>query len=245
MNTIDKDPAMQWKWHEAHRDLGKNMYRTSYTDMTHFREVHVRSDFPAGYGGHIPSMRHDVLFRNTEIDRKMSLMRHDPNRDALPSFNDQLAGIPTSTKFPCGAKKNPTHKVCLHDGTTKPLAPWGITVNTKRDPLTMRHTPPTMRKTSSMPGFQNRSHDAARVIGSKMAGSGGMGDMGRASTGQLGQGMSGYREGGDYDPRGGDGSYLSPGGDGLRRKVDLANEDAQWARMPTEADILRDQQGAY
>merc|ERR1719329_1960610 len=144
-------------------------------------------------------------------------------------------------------------------GSTKPLAPWGITVNTTRDPLTMRHTPPTMRKSSSMPGFQNRNNEAARGVGSRMAGPGTRGDFGRASTGQLGQGMAegqqgmgdyqqgmgDYQQGmGDYQHGGGydaGGSEFAPGGNRLRRKVDNANDDAQRGRMPTEAEILNDQ----
>eukprot|EP00929_Paragymnodinium_shiwhaense_P018293 TRINITY_DN1285_c0_g1_i1.p2 TRINITY_DN1285_c0_g1~~TRINITY_DN1285_c0_g1_i1.p2 ORF type:complete len:120 (+),score=23.17 TRINITY_DN1285_c0_g1_i1:78-437(+) len=108
LHPLERDPALQWKWHEAYRDMSKNMYRTSYTDMTHFREVNVKSNYPAGYGGHIPLVRHDILHRNTEFDRKLACMRADPSRDAKPSFEDQICGVPTITKFPCGAPKNPT-----------------------------------------------------------------------------------------------------------------------------------------
>merc|ERR1719456_2082918 len=80
----------------------------------------------------------------------------DPNRDALPSFNDQISGIPGYTKRPCGAARNPTHKVNYRDGTTNPLAPWGITVNPKRDKLTMRTMPPTLKRAISTGALQSR-----------------------------------------------------------------------------------------
>merc|ERR1719199_2167221 len=160
--------------------MNKNMYRTSYTDATHFRETYVRSDFPAGYGGHIPSIRHDILHRNTEFDRKAACMRQDPSRDSHTSFIDQIAGVPTVTKFPCGAKKNPTKNVSQHDGTTRPLAPWGITVNPSRDGLGQRTIPATIKRTRSMPGLQ-RSNQAALGAGLRMA------SDARPSSGSLAQ----------------------------------------------------------
>merc|ERR1740139_4306 len=107
LGMTDKDPARQFEWHESYRDMMKNMYRSTYTDSSHFREVHTKSDYPAGYGGHIPSMRHDVLHRNTEFDRKRECMRQDPSRDAHPTFIDQLSGVPTYTKSPAGAHTHP------------------------------------------------------------------------------------------------------------------------------------------
>merc|ERR1712232_428545 len=95
-------------------------------------------------------------------------MRKDPSRDVKPSFVDQIAGIPTSTKFPCGAKNNPTYKVNLRDGTTNALPPWGITVNPKRDALNQRACPPTMKRAMSMPGL-GRSNPA-NMAGQMIAG---------------------------------------------------------------------------
>lgn len=185
MNMIDKDPALQWKWHEAYRDMNKNMYRTSYTDATHFRETYVRSDFPAGYGGHIPSIRHDILHRNTEFDRKQACMRQDPSRDSMVSFNDQISGVPTVTKYPCGAKKNPTKGVSLHDGTTRPLAPWGITVNPAREMPNQRSIPATILRARSTPMLQQ--------AGSRMAG----GDSSGSSPARLQQKQQQQQQGED------------------------------------------------
>ena len=36
---------------------------------------------PSGFGGHVPSVRHDILFRNTAFDRAQVALRNDPNRD--------------------------------------------------------------------------------------------------------------------------------------------------------------------
>merc|ERR1719436_1963957 len=90
------DPKTQHQWHETFRDSAKNMFRTSYADMSFGREVAVKSDLPSGYGGHVPSIRHDILFRNTAFDRTTSIRRVDPCRDAFPSFEDHIAGIPTA-----------------------------------------------------------------------------------------------------------------------------------------------------
>ncbi|CAE8608229.1 unnamed protein product [Polarella glacialis] len=151
---IAGDPAKQWEWHEAHRDMLKNMYRTSYSDMSHGREVTVKSDFPSGYAGHVRCVGHDILHRNTQYDRVALLSRSDPSRDAFPSFMDQIAGIPTITKFPSGAKKTPSYGVVPHNGTTTMLKPpWGI-MTSKRDPLNYRASPPTMKRVQSTPSMR-------------------------------------------------------------------------------------------
>mmetsp|Transcript_37752 Transcript_37752/g.74928 ORF Transcript_37752/g.74928 Transcript_37752/m.74928 type:complete len:308 (+) Transcript_37752:68-991(+) len=142
---IAGDPANQCDWHEAHRDMMKNMYRTSYSDMTQRREVHVRSDFPSGYGGHVPSVRHDVTFRNTAFDREQGQRRYHPTRDTHPSFEEQIAGIPCHTSNPRGARNRPTYGTIPHDGTTAmPKFPWAV-ATTQQEPLTHRMPPPTMR----------------------------------------------------------------------------------------------------
>mmetsp|Transcript_72377 Transcript_72377/g.183119 ORF Transcript_72377/g.183119 Transcript_72377/m.183119 type:complete len:203 (+) Transcript_72377:99-707(+) len=146
-------PDTQWEWHEAHRDQVKNMYRTSYTDMAHSRETYVKSDFPAGYGGHVASVRHEVLHRNTGFDRQQALMRTDPSRDAFPSFNVEISGLPTSTAFPCGAKKNPTYQVVPHSGsTTNPRAPWGL-LSGGVEGLNQRFVPATVKHNASAPSL--------------------------------------------------------------------------------------------
>lgn len=144
------NPSSQWQWHEAYRDLAKNQFRTSYTDMSHGRETYVRSDFPAGYGGHIPSMRYDILHRNTAQDRHMAIRKSDPDRDVLPSFELQIRGLPSTTAHPCGAKKNPTKGVVPHSGlTTNPKAPWGQLPG-RCDTLNQHYFPGTLRRSLSM-----------------------------------------------------------------------------------------------
>lgn len=145
------DLQTQWKWHETFRDTSKNMYRTSYSDMVHGREVSVRSDFPSGYGGHISSLRHDVLFRNTAFDRQVAMMRMNPSRDALQSFTDQLEGIPTYCKNPRGSKKVPTAGT-IPNSTCKP--PWALTLPLKEVP-TFRTAPNAANRSFSSPGMRS------------------------------------------------------------------------------------------
>jgi len=236
---IAGDPARQWEWHEAHRDLAKNMYRTSYNDMVHGREVHVRNDYPAGYGGHIPSLRHDVLFRNTAFDRNIALRRSDPSRDAHPSFHDQISGIPTATRFPRGARNNPTYKVVPHDGTTTtPKPPWGILTDKVREPLNYRIVPPTMTRTQSLPSLGvPRINNAAVRVGARLAESGGRASAAAPSgppTPEPGSSPSSTRfDVGNADP-------ASPG-ERLRRSVSAANENALRGRMPSESEVLAEQ----
>merc|ERR1719262_971773 len=103
--------------------------------------------------------------------------RMDPNRDAMASFVDQLTGVPSVTKRPCGAARNPTHKVNYRDGTTNPLAPWGITVNRTRDKLTMRTMPPTLKRAISTGALQVRPNQAAMNAGSMLASSSSQGAL--------------------------------------------------------------------
>jgi len=169
---LEVDPSRQWEWHEAHRDMAKNQYRTTYTDMIHAKETCLKSDFPSGYGGHIPNMRFDMLFRNTAFDRSIVLRRNDPSRDSHPSFKDHIAGIPTVCAKPQGAKKNPTFKVVPHDGTTgTPIAPWAV-LNPVRPVPTFRNVPTTLQRARSNPCFGSsgqRSSPAARSVGVAMA----------------------------------------------------------------------------
>merc|ERR1719335_397326 len=131
------DLAQQFHWHETFRDTVKNTYRTTYNDMVHGREVSVRSDFPSGYGGHVPSLRHDVLFRNTAFDRMRATMQANVSRDVFSSFNGQIEGIPTHTKQPRGSKRVPTAHT-IPNSTCKP--PWAMTLSL-REPPTHRTAP--------------------------------------------------------------------------------------------------------
>lgn len=124
--------------------------------MIHGRETYCKSDYPSGYGGHVPNVRFDELFRNTAFDRKQTLSRKDPGRDALPSFKDQLAGIPTYCNKPQGATKNPTFKVVNHDGTTRCRPPWGV-VTPVREPPGHRSVPATIARARSLPSVGRKS----------------------------------------------------------------------------------------
>eukprot|EP00397_Hematodinium_sp_SG-2012_P060562 GEMP01079045.1.p1 GENE.GEMP01079045.1~~GEMP01079045.1.p1 ORF type:complete len:172 (+),score=36.04 GEMP01079045.1:88-603(+) len=132
MNTDESgvctgDLRTQWKWHESFRDASKNMYRTSYTDMIHGREVSVTSDFPSGYGGHIPAIRHDILFRNTGFDRTRRIRQCDFSRDSFPDFSTQIAGRAAEAPPPVDRQlQRPT--------------PWAITAPIRKPP-TFRTTP--------------------------------------------------------------------------------------------------------
>jgi len=235
---MDRDPARQFEWHEAHRDLTKNMYRTSYTDMIAGREIHVKSDFPSGYGGHIPALRHDVLFRNTGFHRTQTVNQMAPTRDSYPSFDDHIKGIPTVTELPRGARKPPTFKAFPHEAPLKTnVAPWGLTQSNRKF-LCYRTVPPSMSmsRSRSTPALQNRANEAAQSAGSLLFPGG--------TNGQLGASPGGRRQRGDEyamdDPS--SGSYT--GSERLRRNVDRANEKAQDERMPSEAEILAAQMGA-
>eukprot|EP00931_Biecheleriopsis_adriatica_P102289 TRINITY_DN77279_c0_g1_i1.p1 TRINITY_DN77279_c0_g1~~TRINITY_DN77279_c0_g1_i1.p1 ORF type:complete len:220 (-),score=34.27 TRINITY_DN77279_c0_g1_i1:179-838(-) len=210
------EPEAQFEWHECYRDFAKNMYRTSYSDMSRQREVHVRSDYPSGFGGHIPSLRHDVLFRNTQFDRAQDDLRYDPSRDAHPSFQDHIAGIPTATKFPQGAKKPPSYGVVPHDGTTTMLKPpWGV-FTTGRMPLSHRAPPP------SMASGHFRVNAAGKVAGGNI--------------------LAGEQ---DLEPPNSARGQLSSRGSsrGVRNTVSRANSAAQRGRMPTESEVLIEQVG--
>jgi len=68
------------------------MYQTSYSDMTQGRELSVRSDFPSGYQDHVPSVGHDITFRNTAFDRKQGQKKFHPARKIPNAFEEQIAG---------------------------------------------------------------------------------------------------------------------------------------------------------
>jgi len=155
------DPGTQWEWHEAYRDIHKNMYRTSYSDMIHGRETNTKSDYPAGYGGHIPGMRFDVLHKNTEFHRTYHLRRTDPGRDGQPSYGEQIAGIPTITRCPRGARKAPSYKTVPNDSSTLQVkAPYGQTQPLQRPPC-HRDAPASLRSTS-LPALRNGRPSSGR-----------------------------------------------------------------------------------
>jgi len=107
MDMTPGNMETQYQWHTAYRDSAKNMYRSSYQDMIHHRDVHVKSDFPAGYGGHNPIFRHDIRFKNTDLFRIRKLSSTDVSRDAYPNFEANKTGVPGFCYNPRGAKTVP------------------------------------------------------------------------------------------------------------------------------------------
>jgi hypothetical protein len=137
----------QYHWHEAYRDSAKNMYRSSYQDQIHHRDVHVKSDFPAGYGAHNPIFRHDIRFKNTELFRIRKLATTDVSRDSYPNFDANLTGVPGFCYNPRGAKTVPVLGQIPVYGLK---APWAITK--PNGSLDYRKAPPMtsgMRRTAS------------------------------------------------------------------------------------------------
>lgn len=129
--------------HETFHDTTKNMYRSSYADMVSGKEISVKSDLPSGYGGHIPSLRHDILFRNTAFDRTTESKRTDLLRDAFPSFQGQICGSPTYCTNPRGPKTMPTAGT-IPSTTCSP--PWAVTLPLQ-DPPTHRTRVPSGAQT--------------------------------------------------------------------------------------------------
>eukprot|EP00927_Polykrikos_kofoidii_P054050 TRINITY_DN48535_c0_g1_i1.p1 TRINITY_DN48535_c0_g1~~TRINITY_DN48535_c0_g1_i1.p1 ORF type:complete len:496 (+),score=52.10 TRINITY_DN48535_c0_g1_i1:72-1490(+) len=158
------NPENQHEWHESYRDNMTNMYRTSYQDMIHGREVAVKNDMPAGYGGHIPSLRHDVLFRNTAFDRKLATLKNDFGRDTFPSFTEQNEGVPSFTEFPRGKKKPPTIGT-VPDVKVSP--PWALTLNLQEPPSF--RTSPTRSARGASGGIELRRNTAATRAGQSVA----------------------------------------------------------------------------
>lgn len=220
------DPAKQYDWHETHRDMMKNMYRTSYTDMSHGREVAVKSDYPSGYGGHVPNVRHDVLFRNTAFDRQQSQRRNNLNRDAFPPFDSQIDGVPSTTLNPRGAKKPPTYGVVPHDGTTTtPKPPWSV-IHSPQEPLSHRTMPPTLARQS--PRFTINTPRMRVNEAAMHAGESALAPTSPSLHASLVQG------GGTMMPQ-------TPGNsDRLRATVHAANEEARGTRMPSESEVLQE-----
>jgi hypothetical protein len=137
----------QYAWHTAYRDSAKNMYRSSYQDMIHHRDVHVKSDFPAGYGGHNPIFRHDMRFKNTDLFKVRHLQMTDVSRDAFPSFEPNKTGVPGFCYNPRGAKQVPLLGQVPVYGLK---SPWAITKPNGH--LNYRKAPPmtsSMRRTAS------------------------------------------------------------------------------------------------
>lgn len=120
------DMESQLQWHGEHRDMMNNMYRTSYQDMVHRKEVAVKKDMPSGYGGHIPSLRHDVLHRNTGFDTMRADLITDPGRETFASFWEMKAGIPSYTTNPRGPKNPPTAHT-VPNLQVRPM--WGLTIS--------------------------------------------------------------------------------------------------------------------
>lgn len=208
------NPETQHQWHEAYRDMMQNMYRTSYKDMIHGREVSVKNDMPAGYGGHVPSLRHDVLFRNTAFDRKHASLRTDMGRDTLPSFEEQNLGIPAVTKLPRGKRKPPTAGT-VPNVLVKP--PWALTMSLQ-EPPNFRTTP------NSLSGSMSARSSARGVSGLSL--------QKRPNTVAVSVGQQ-LASPGEFDS-----SIPKSAESRLRFDLREANASANERRLPTEEEVL-------
>jgi len=221
------NPETQHEWHDTFRDMAKNMYRTSYSDMVHGREVAVRNDMPAGYGGHVPSLRHDVLFRNTGFDRRRAVMKENIMRDTFPSFAEQNEGIPAVTKLPRGRRKPPVAGT-VPDVAVKP--PWALTMSLQEPPSfrTMPSGSMTERSTrqSTGPTLQRRTNANALSTGRGLAAwpEFDRRDESRSPWPEMGVASS------PQPPKSAESR--------LRFAVDSANDQSLGMNMPTEEDIL-------
>lgn len=127
----------RYLWHGAFRDEVKNMYRTSYQDFMTLSPVALQSDFPSGYGGNKPSMRHEVLHRNTAFEKTYGHLRNGSlacsGRFHFPDFSASKTGTPIFTANP--QRPNAQFEFCTAlGGALKPedhiatfkKAPWGL-----------------------------------------------------------------------------------------------------------------------
>lgn len=102
-DSIDnKDLDRHHVWKDA------NHYRTTYKDLCDGMESAVKSDFPSGYGGHIPSTRHDILHRGSDFDTVLK-ERINENRDYIKPFYDLKIGQPTFTDNPLAKREHPRY----------------------------------------------------------------------------------------------------------------------------------------
>ncbi|OEH74055.1 hypothetical protein cyc_06056 [Cyclospora cayetanensis] len=107
------------------RQKDPNMYRTSYNDMCKGLEVCVKSDFPSGYGGHVPTVRHQVLFRDSPEALAIAARAKDPTRDSFGDFAANINGIPYLTK---NAKKKTEGPSAGYFPPTLVQPPWAIDI---------------------------------------------------------------------------------------------------------------------
>ena len=127
----------RYQWQQSFRDDVKNMYRTNYHDFTNLDPVALQSDFPAGYGGNKPSIRHEVLHRNTAFEHTYGHMRDGRLASAaryhFPDFTASKEGTPIYTLNP--RIPNPQFEFCTALGgsltaedqiSTFKKAPWGL-----------------------------------------------------------------------------------------------------------------------
>jgi hypothetical protein len=129
----------RYKWHTAFHDHAKNMYRTNYHDFMNIDPVALQADFPAGYGGNKPSIRHEVIHRNTSFEKTYGHLRDakyaSEGRYHFPEFTGNKQGIPVLTPNPqlpnaqfeyctaIGGRLSPQDQIA-----TFKKGPWGVNV---------------------------------------------------------------------------------------------------------------------
>ena len=127
----------RYEWHKSFRDEVKNMYRTNYHDFMNRDPVALQSDFPSGYGGNKPAIRHQVLHRNTDFEQTYGHTRDaskaSNDRFHFPDFTSTKQGVPIFTQNP--RIPNPQFEYCTALGghltvddqiATYKKAPWGL-----------------------------------------------------------------------------------------------------------------------
>lgn len=116
-------PSKPGEFDDQGRRKDPNMYRTSYHDMCLGMEVCVKSDFPSGYGGHVPTVRHQILFKDSPEARELQARAADVTRDSFGGFEANIKGEPYLTK---NAKKKAEGPSAGFFPPTLVRPPWAI-----------------------------------------------------------------------------------------------------------------------
>merc|ERR1711920_33715 len=161
-------------------------------------------------------------------------------------MGDHIAGRPTHTKNPKGAKQAPTYGVVPHDGTTTMLRPPYGQLVSDRNALNHRNRPPSMRgsRPQTSPAMPLSARPQTSPAFSLADGSG----TSRSNAAAMSASGVMLSARGPAQIVSNTASQplvdAQPQSDQLRNTVSMANEEAQRCRMPTETEILAKQLGS-